>query len=96
VCSPRLWRSSEEGLAAELRATQTEAAAVERRLSAARKAYLAVLATREVAVADLGDALDAKKSLCHQLRHLLSATETEKFLRMLTVATSREDIAGSS
>jgi len=47
-------------------------------VQAAKAAYASSLARRMEALADLEDALQAKRALCSQLKHILAATEVKQ------------------
>ena len=69
----------------EIRACQSKAAGVERKLQQTKVTYALALQKRALAQADVEEAIDSKRSLCHQLLLLMSMTEDEKYNKMLSV-----------
>ena len=69
----------------EIRACQNKAAVVERKLQQTKVTYAVALQKRALAQADVEEAIDSKRSLCHQLLLLMSMTEDEKYNKMLSV-----------
>ena len=80
----------------DIRSWQMRAAGVERKLQQTKVAYALALQKRALAQADVEEAVDSKRSLCHQLLLLMSMTEDEKYNTMRLAVTGPANGNGSA